>query len=331
MKDFFGEPRRRRYRMWTIYSVLFALVVLGGYFLTHQVINQPWSARSNAGSAVVGDQIYLVGGQSDSTGRLLDEVVRVDIERSTVNFVAHLPYVCYLPAITTDADALFVVGGYDGHAYRSEIIRVADGDVQVVGRLPSPRSYGAAVIIDGTLYYAGGWDGSSRLDEIVAVDLATDESAVVGHLSSPRQYVSATVVEGRAYFVGGEEEGANFSDEIVEFDPVAGVVSRVGHLPSGRYLTSVVPWNGGLLVLTGKNERYLDDVVTVTLTEAAIHSETTDHIPDLTWHLVVEVVDDRIFIMGGASTSTKRTLRFLEYVPASKELIPFVLRGHAWQ
>jgi hypothetical protein len=331
MKDLFGEHRRRRHRMWTIYSVLFVLVVLGGYFISRRVINQPWSARSNAGSAVVEDHIYIVGGQSDSTGRLLDEVVRVNVERSTVSFVAHLPYVCYLPATAADEDALFVAGGYDGRAYRSEIVRVVGEDVRVVGHLPSSRSYGAAVVMEGILYYAGGWDGNRRLDEIVAVDLTTGESSIVAHLSSPRQYVSASAVAGRAYFVGGEEADAGFSDEIVEFDPLAAAITRVGHLPSGRYLTNVVPWNGGLLVLTGKNERYLDDVVTVTLSEDGIRSETTDHIPELTWHLAVQVLDNRIFIIGGATTSTRKTLRFLEYIPETKELIPFELRGRAWR
>ncbi len=333
MKDVIGAVRRRKRRTWLIYSLLFLVVVVGGYVITRNMINRPWSARSNVGGAVIGNSIYITGGQSASTGRLLDEVLRLNVDRSTMSFVAHLPYPCYLPATASDSNALYVAGGYDGQSYRSEILKVtpSSGDVQIVGHLPTPRTYGCAVILNNTLYYAGGWDGDHLLDEIVAINLATGDTSIAAHLSSPREFVSAAVLEGRAYFIGGEESMTSFSDEIAEFDPTLVEISRIGHLPSGRYLTSTVPWKDGLLVLTGQNDHYLDDLVTVDVTGDEIRSELTGHIPGLSWHYTVQTTRDRLFIIGGASSTSKRTLRFVEYVPETGDMIPFDLRGHAWK
>jgi len=331
MKDLFGLPRRQRLRMWLVYSIGFMVVVIGGYLLGRTVINQPWTARTNVGSAVIGDQIYIVGGQSQSNGALLDEVLQIDPQRSTLHFVVHLPYSCYQPATAADGASLIVAGGHDGSSYRSEILQVTADDVRVVAHLPTPRSYGAAVVIDGTLYYAGGWDGDRMLDEIVAVDLASGETSIVARFSFPRQFIGAAAVDGRAYFIGGEGANANFSDEIVEFDPEHGAITRVGHLPSGRYLTSVVPWGSDLLAFAGKNTRFLDEVVAVSLTEADIQSEVSDHVVELSWRLAVQSLDNRIFIIGGSNPEFSRAIRFMEYFPATGELVSYQLRGQVWK
>ena len=331
MKDLFGEPRRLRYRMWIIYSALFVFIVAGGYLISRNVINQPWSARTNVSSAVIGDQIYIVGGQSQSTGMLLDEVLRIDPHRASLSFVTHLPYACYRPATLVSHDYLFILGGYDGRSYRSEILQVVDGEAHVVARLPSPRSYGTAISAGNTLYYAGGWDGDKLLDEIVAIDLDSNEVMVVARLSSPRQFVTAGAVGDFIYFVGGEGARAEFSDEIVEFDPGQDRIVRTGHLPTGRYLTNVISWNNGLLVLAGKNTRFLEDVVFVTISDTAITSELIDQIPELSWRLAVEELDNRIFIIGGSNPEFKRSIRLLEYIPGSEALISLELRGHVWK
>ncbi len=331
MKDLFGLPRRQRLRMWLVYSIGFIAVVIGGYLLGRTVINQPWTARNNVGSAVIGDQIYIVGGQSQSNGALLDEVLQINPQRSTLQFVVHLPYSCYQPATATDDESLFVAGGYDGSSYRSEILQATEDDVRVVTHLPTPRSYGAAVVIDRTLYYAGGWDGNRLLDEIVAVDLTSGATSVVARFSFPRQFVGAAAVGGRAYFIGGEGADADFSDEIVEFDPARSAITRVGRLPSGRYLTSVVPWQSGLLVFAGKNTRFLDEVVTVSLSEERIQSEVSDHVTELSWRLAVQSLDDRVFIIGGSNPEFSRTIRFMEYFPATGGLVSYSLRGQVWK
>ena len=331
MKDLFGMPRRQRLRMWLVYSVAFAAIVIGGYLLGRNVINQPWTTRNNVGSAVIGDEIYIVGGQSQSTGMLLDEVLKIDPQRSTLRFVAHLPYNCYQPATAAFDGSLIVAGGYDGSSYRSEILQVTPDGVRIIAELPTPRSYGAAVVIDRTLYYAGGWDGNRTLDEIVAVDLVSGATSVADRFSFPRQFVGAVAVDGRAYFVGGEGSGAAFSDEIVEFDPAIDAIARVGRLPSGRYLTSVVPWQSGLLVFAGKNTRFLDEVVAVSLEGMDIQSEVIYTVADLSWRLAVQTVGESIFIIGGSNPEFSRAIRFMEYIPANGELIPYQLRGQVWK
>ncbi|MFC2079412.1 Kelch repeat-containing protein, partial [Candidatus Bipolaricaulota bacterium] len=326
MKSLHDLSRSRLHRLWICCSALFVLVFVGGYFATRGVINQPWTARTNMGSAVIGDQIFVVGGQSQFTGELLDDVLRLDPNHASLRFVAQLPYACHRPGIAVSNDSLFVLGGYDGKSYRSEILRVVDDEARVIARLPGPRAYGAAIGVGNALYYAGGWDGERMLDDIVAIDLSSGAATVVAQLSSPRRFVAAAAVGNLIYFVGGEGSRSTFSDEIVEFDPERSRIVRIGHLPTGRYLVGAVSGGSNLLVLGGKNTRSLDEVLSVDVSGATLDTEVVGRITELSWNLAVEAIEDRVFIIGGSDSTFRKAIGLLEYVWDSDAVVSHTLR-----
>jgi len=328
-------PRQRMIRqivMWSICSALVVLAFIGGYFIGKGVINQPRTARTHMGAEIVNDLLYIVGGQDASTGNLLNDVWEIQPDSASLRLVAQLPYACHLPDITACQDSLYVLGGYDGESYRNEILRIRNGQVDMVAELPGSRAYGCTVGIDNNLIYAGGWDGQDYVDEIVSICLTSGESSVVAHLPSPRRFVAAARVGDLVYFIGGESTLSQFSDEIVEFDPSAGRITRIGHLPSGRYLVETVEQEDGLLVLGGRNTRSLDEIVTVDLSQATISSQTTDRLPGLSWNHSIVALNDKVFVVGGSNAEFSQAIGLAEYVPnADPPLIPIRLRKSPWR
>jgi Kelch motif protein len=336
VKHLYDGTRRqqitRQITMWGIYGSIVVLALIGGYFLGRSVINQPWTARTHMGSVVIDDLLFVVGGQAQSTGELLDDVWEINLSTNSLRAVAQLPYGCYRPETATSNGQLFVLGGYDGQSYRSEILRIIDDAAEIAAMLPSPRAYGAAIGVKDVLYYAGGWDGERMLDEMLAINVISGEVTVIGHLSSPRRFVAAAKVGDLIYFIGGEEARSKLSDEIVEFDPSTHRTLRTGHMSSGRYLVNAIAHDSGLLVLGGKSTRSLDDVLFVNLSDDTISSELVDAVSELSWNLGVEAVGDRVFILGGVPSDVKRAIGVTEYVPGGiPSLIPIQLRKNPWQ
>jgi N-acetylneuraminic acid mutarotase len=156
----------RQIVMWGISGSLLVLAIVGAYFLGRGVINQPWIARTHMGTVAINDLLYVVGGQSQNTGELFADVWEINLSTASLRAVAELPYGCYRPETATSNGQLFILGGYDGQSYRSEILRVSDDEIDIVAELPTARAYGGAVGIDDVLYYAGGmgWRAHARRD-----------------------------------------------------------------------------------------------------------------------------------------------------------------------
>ncbi len=315
MKYLYDVTRRQIIRLWITYGSIFVLIFVAGYILSQGVINQPWTARTHMGTTVMNGSIYVVGGQSSTTGELLSDIWEIDPDQASLRAVAQLPFACYRPEIASSGESLFVLGGYDGDAYRAEVVRVENSTAEILSYFPSPRAYGAAVTAGNTLYYAGGWDGQRVLDEILAIDQQTGNLSVIGHLPSPRRFVTAVHASGRIYFIGGEGQSSELLSEIVEFNPVAQRIERIDHLPTSRYLVQAIAFGDDILVFGGKDSRSLHDVIRVDLSDDGIQSSVIAQIPELSWELTVEVIENRIFILGREDSDYKRAIGLLECLP----------------
>lgn len=332
MKGLYDVTRGEQIRLWITYGTIFALLFVGGYLFSQGVINQPWTARTHMGTAVIGDALYIVGGQSSVTGELLADIWEINPYEARLRFVGRLPYACYRPELAVSHGTLYIVGGYDGDDYRSEILKITNGRTESIGDLPTPRGYGAGVGVGNSLFYAGGCDRDGMLDEIIQFDLDSGETSVVAHFASPRRFIAAAQQGGLIYFVGGEDAELKCLDEIVEFDPVARQVVRVGHLPTGRYLVNLVAWEDRLLALGGKSTLSLNEVVSIAVSGPTITSEIVDEISELSWSLSVESTQNRLFIVGGLHPEHARAIGLIEYAPGSTErLHAIALRKNPWK
>jgi hypothetical protein len=69
--------------------------------------------------------------------------------------------------------------------------------------MPAPRSYGAAGVIDGKLYVAGGWTVDEDSSGLEAYNPATNTWEARADMPTARSGIGAAVVNGILYVLGG--------------------------------------------------------------------------------------------------------------------------------
>jgi hypothetical protein len=183
----------------------------------------------DAAAAALGGRTLVFGGGASTTYDTVQELS----PGGTAREVGHLPVaVSDLSAVSTGA-AVYVLGGYDGHAPVASVYRTSDGrSFSRVAGLPTAVRYTAAAAIGDRIYAFGGELGTGAdTDEIQEYDGATGRAFVVGHLPQSVDHASAIVLNGVIYLVGGRRNG-EASDRILRFDPSRRAVVPAGRLPA---------------------------------------------------------------------------------------------------
>ena len=89
---------------------------------------------------------------------------------------------------------ILVTGGYTGSERLSSTEVLQGGVWREAGALPSARGNLRCVSSGGTLYTTGGWDGDSRLTDILAWQPESQTWRHVGDMATARNYHAVTSV-----------------------------------------------------------------------------------------------------------------------------------------
>lgn len=172
--------------------------------------------------AAAGGKLHLIGGR-ESTSVVTIPDPPISLGYGTVN--SHLVYdpvrrrwstARALPGEPRDHAGIAVLGR-DIHVFGGRVADVTDNlarhDVYHTGTgrwrtaapLPTPRSAGAAVVLNGRIVYAGGECGSGggTFGEVTAYDPETGGWSTSSSLPQSRHGFGAGAVRGRAYFAAG--------------------------------------------------------------------------------------------------------------------------------
>jgi len=277
------------------------------------------TARAFAGAALLGDELYVVGGDSTSGPRSVAEIydVRGDIWRAAVA----LPVGLQQFGMAELNGRLFVTGGYEelpprrdelGGFGGSAITEAVAGDTDKVWiydpkigswiagpSMPAARAGHGLVAINGKLYAIGGrGDGASR---VFVYDPGRDRWETSGSsMPSPRVAAAYAVADGLVYAIGGLEGGAA-SARVDVFDPASGNWRSGPSLPAPRagHVAAVL---GGKVHVTGGEQRrplrtYGDHFV---LNLAANSWQRAPAIPTPRHGAVAAAVDGRFIVIGGS-------------------------------
>lgn len=109
-----------------------------------------------AATAVLGDSIWLFGGQS--VAGPTDAVQRIDLSRGTATLAGRLPQPrTEATALVLDG-TIFVCGGRVAGGFSDQVLRFGPGprEFTQAGRLPAPVADAAGVVLDGVGYLLGG-------------------------------------------------------------------------------------------------------------------------------------------------------------------------------
>ena len=109
------------------------------------------------------------------------------------------------------------------------------------------RAYDGDEVLDGKIYFAGGYDGSAK-NIAERYDPATNQWETLATMSVARQGIATAILIGKLYAIGGQ--GLS-SVEI--FDPATGQWSAGPALPSEVNHGTAITLGGKILLVGGNN------------------------------------------------------------------------------
>ena len=191
--------------------------------------------HDSAGAVLAGHPTVIGGGGSTE----LDDVQRRD-PRGRWHVVGHLPGArSDLSVVATGTDGL-VIGGYDGSATPTSILRTADGRrFDVAGALPRGLRYSGVTLANGVVWILGGEVNGSELDEVLRLDPVTGRVRRVGRMPQAVGHEAVVPVGDRLLVMGGRTSPDAVTDRMWWYAPRTGAWTRAGRLP---YPVADAPW-----------------------------------------------------------------------------------------
>lgn len=215
------------------------------------------SARQEIAAAVLGDDLYVVGGLVLLGGRTAGtrEVLRYRPADNAWTRLADYPVAVDHAAAVALAGRVYVLGGSENFQPSAPLAEVWAYDPQ--GNLweqragmPSGRWAPAAAVASGRIYVGGGLGPSPRT--IFEYDPDGDAwRTLPGVLLTARDHLGAAEVGGKVYFVGGRV-GAQNLDVVEELDPALPSLAERARMPTARGGLGVAALSGRVYALGGE-------------------------------------------------------------------------------
>jgi DNA-binding CsgD family transcriptional regulator len=148
------------------------------------------------------------GGETDEKLAVVDTLYVYSPTRNLWSMATVLPYPVAGAALAADADALYLIGGWDGREMRDEIwrypLRPGPGaQWQLAGHLSKARAFLGAVTVGGEIYMIGGYDGQRDLDLAEVFTPATGERRQLPALGTARGGLAVAYDGLAVYALGG--------------------------------------------------------------------------------------------------------------------------------
>lgn len=163
-------------------------------------------ARAAFGAAALGNTIYVVGG-IDGYFRTLSSALAYDIGADVWREIPRLPQAVHHPAVVTDGERLFVIGGLSGLASRPlDDVYAYDPQKDAweqLGRLNDFRGASAAAELDGTVYVMGGVTTAGASDALEYYDPARSGWNGLKPLPTSRTHLASASAAGKLFALGG--------------------------------------------------------------------------------------------------------------------------------
>jgi len=306
------------------------LVVIVG-IAARDVLFERFTFRIAATIVTDSDLVYVVGGRS-LQGDDYREILLVDPNEERIGRAPGLEFDLFGFAATGTAEGLVIMGGTTRDGY-SDVIFAFDPNTEKItqiGSLPYPVAYGAAATINGVVYHIGGYDGISRRSEIVRVDTSTGLATVVASLPESRDGLRAIAYQNRLFLLGGEGDGNRRFADLIEIDPVTGIVLFARDLPYPVRSASMAI-SGSRLIILATDYRNRSRMLTLDLSVQG-NLQIVERAIDLdVRNSTVVVADGRLLAIGGAHPTASRQIGVWALTPNSGAVEPLRYHSRIWQ
>jgi N-acetylneuraminic acid mutarotase len=198
---------------------IYAIAGKAGETLTNAVnrydpITDQWTTLSpkpipvaEVNAAVVGGQIYIPGGRLAS-GAVTSTVEVYNPDTDTWEQRAPLPIALSAYALASFEGRIYLFGGWDGDAYRADVL-VYDPGQDVWAKLPAmptARGHAGVAVAGNQIYVIGGSGETSPLTHNEAFNPNTQTWLTQAPLPVGRANMGMTTIADHVYLVGGEGE-----------------------------------------------------------------------------------------------------------------------------
>ena len=112
--------------------------------------------------------------------------------------------------------------------------------------------FGCASAPDGTIYAAGGHDGTSFLSSCEAYNPTTDKWRTIASMGAPRAYFGLQYLHGRLYAIGGHNGDARIST-CEAYDPTTDTWAPIASLHSPRAFLGTASTGKAMYALGGSD------------------------------------------------------------------------------
>lgn len=262
---------------------------------------------SRAVALPVDGNIDVLGGLTGTGRATTGAIVSLDPATGRAEDVGNLPVPVHDAAGAAIASRYFVFGGGATaltSASQSLLPDVARGApaATVAGHLPTNRAdLGAATAPDGTVYLAGGYDGTSFTPDVLSTRDGSHFTAV-GQLSVPVRYPAVAVAGGQLLVVGGEPgTGASTAtDAIQAVDLKTGRTAVAGHMPAPLSHAVAATLDGSVYVFGGRSGgNVVDTVYRLSSGPTGVSATQVGALPIPTSDMAVATLGDAAYLIGG--------------------------------
>lgn len=213
-----------------------------------QKTNMPTS-RLYTVTALVGDKIYVMGGNDYTNYRVIEEY-----SPNTNSWTVK-------PSLPESARLTYGMGGYaNGRIYGlagwysvvAYYDPVTESSTHLKVTMGQSKEVFASAIYNDKYYVFGGFNGAISTNWIEAYDLNTNSWSKIGELANGKHGFKAAVLGNKIYLVGGIR-GTSSLSEVEIYDPVTGTTTAGPSLDTPRAYLSLCVNNGKLYAVGGNN------------------------------------------------------------------------------
>ena len=216
----------------------------------------------DAAGTLAGGRAYLFGGGGDAIVASVQSLPG----HGGARLIGHLPGPRTDLAAAVIGHTAYVLGGFDGVSYDSQVLATTDGrHFRVAATLPVPVRYGAVAAAGGRIWVFGGQVPGGYTSVIQRVSPAAGHAAVAGRLRHPLAGASAVTIRGRIYLAGGQRALGSgrtagpsgplvTSRAVLAYRPGTGRLTRAGRLPAPVAYAGAAAADGSVFLVGGEND-----------------------------------------------------------------------------
>jgi N-acetylneuraminic acid mutarotase len=218
-------------------------------------LNQP---RAQSASCVYNGDVIVTGGHDGKAGTDSFEILKINQDPLRwMMFDGKLPVKLSGHDVVVYQDKLYVIGGYNSSEMKIsdniyELSIIPPYTAKLLARMPQPRKYHKAEIVNGKLFILGGTTtgfSNDAIDSVVVYDFIKNEVKPCPSLPKPVRGMSTVTWDNIVILIGGRDKHDQVLNEVSMYDTESGQSQKLPPLIHKRFGSSAVIMHDVIVVL----------------------------------------------------------------------------------